>query len=480
MVKQRRIYINSEGNYIDLRYDKTQVTYVLDPRINFLNGLINLEKIENGYGINILNKRICNLVHKDVMSISEITSTELRCIYEVIMHQEEDKNIRNIAALNKQNNHQFIQTELHTHLIEMLSAKDFITFIRKFDIKIPVSEGKLDFMSYQSYNIEELDEEAIKNIEDAISLTVEGKSSFNELLHANEMRRCLLSLCRESYAQITNRDKDDITVQDEIIHLLLKESLMDLSQKGIKYAQISYSNIRTLKYLVSQDYSDIDIEFKLLKSIDRTDTAKSYRQAMSDNHITLYQNSLIAGIDIMGTEEPLDEFDYQDTSSRREDKEKQYSFYYKLSQLVPKLNKIKSSVLRMHAGEFKDSTENVEHSLQILDNLVTDLGLHLPPPQIRIGHGVNIIERPNLIKLLKKYDCVIEFNISSNYALDHITDLTAIPIKYYVDNKIRYVIATDGAGMYRTNSSQEEYILTSLERKDMSYIKTELQVRGLL
>lgn len=480
MTKERRIYLNSEGNYIDLRYNGQNVTYVLDPRISFLKGLIRLQRINEGYSIYILNKRICDLIKKEVVPISEITSTELRCIYEMINNQSENENIKNIAALNRPSKIQFVETELHTHLIEMLSGKDFLLFLKKFNVKVPISNGKLDFMSYESYRIEDIDEKTLRNIESQISLTLEGKSSFNELLHANEMRRCLLSICKDCYASMTNRDKDDLCVQDEIIHLLLRESLIDLAQKGVTYAEISYSNIRTLKYLVTQDYSDIPISFKLLKSIDRTDTAKSYRQAMSDNHIALYNNQMIAGIDIMGSEEPLDAFDFLNTSSKREDKDRQYSFYYKLAQLVPKLNKIPKSILRMHAGEFVDSSENVENSLQILDNLVTEQALHLPPPQIRIGHGINIVRRPTLINLLKKYNCIIEFNISSNYALDHVTDLTQLPIKYYIDNGIRYVIATDGAGMYRTNAHQEEQILTSLERRDTSYIKTELQVRGLL
>lgn len=484
MTNQRRIFINREGNYIDIvRLEDGQVTYKVDPQISFIKGLIIFEKTTTGYLIKLFNKKICKLQGKSIIALNEVTSTELRCIYEFI-NNETEENSRTLAKLNTGKEEKTrSKTELHTHLIEILSGYDFLNFCKQFNIQIPLTGYKLDFINGRPYNIEDLDEKTIMKITNQLSLDLDGVSSFDDLLERNSNRRSLLSLCKTAYAKDNGLSKDDPYVTDYLIYLLLKDSLNVLARQGVKYAEISYSNIRTLKFLLECDYSDIKIKFRLLKSIDRTDTAKAYRQAMGPNNIDMYHHPLLGGIDVMGTEEELTEFDFIDTSERISPDRKQYSFYYKISQLLPKLNKIDSSVLRLHAGEFKDASNNVEYSLQIIDEIVDTRGLQVPPPSIRIGHGININKNPNLIRLLKKYNCIIEFNISSNYALGHVDDLTKLPIKYYIENGIKYVLSTDGSGMYKTDIHQEEYIFNSLTRREnKGYLETEKESynRGIL
>ena len=93
----------------------------------------------------------------------------------------------------------------------------------------------------------------------------------------------------------------------------------------------------------------------------------------------------------------------------------------------------------------------------------------IPPPRIRIGHGVNIQYNPELVRLIHKYDVVVEINASSNYALGNIDSIDDIPLDFYKKNGIKYVISTDGGGVYSTSILQEENLLgdadDSVEKK---------------
>lgn len=492
-VMQKRIIIpiNDMNNniYIFIGNDGT-LKIETDSSIKFIKKYITLEKKHNELLISVFGKNIATITKEGIKTINHLSSTELRCIYDYINNSfSEAKD--NLVSLYRHNYNENINpfTELHTHLIEILDSSDLLLFMQKYfpNIKIPFNNNQLDFINGIPCPIFELNIQQLNSVKESTSLPLEGQSDFEVLSAKNRFRRKLLNLCEIEYADQENLDlvNDSDYIKDHIVYLLLKESLLKLQQQGILYAEISYSNIRTLQYLIEQDYEDLEIQFKLLKSIDRNSPGKAYRQAMREDHLYLYENNLIKGIDIMGFEEPLTEFDFEKTTlSNKSDNsfcKPKNSLYYQLLQLVPKLSKIPKSVLRLHAGEFQNCTDNVYMSLLILDTLVKDCGLSLPPPQIRIGHAININERPELIKLLYKYDCIIEFNLTSNYCLGNIKSLEELPIKYYLKQNppIKYVLSTDGGGMYQTTGLQEANIFESLI-DNKSYYKNEREYMGRL
>ena len=200
--------------------------------------------------------------------------------------------------------------------------------------------------------------------------------------------------------------------------------------------------------------------FKLLYSIDRMKSVSEYASA-SKNLEKLLNTGMVIGTDIIGFETPLIGSEYD-------------NFKEKLEWILPVLHIHPGSVLRIHAGEFKDSTENVYNTLRAIKEVSKNINEScvnifgeewgiLPPPMIRIGHGINIEKKPELIQLLKEFDAVVEFNISSNYALGHVDDLNNLPIKYYDDNDIKYVFATDGGGMYITSLLQEQNLVDNIQ-----------------
>ena len=62
---------------------------------------------------------------------------------------------------------------------------------------------------------------------------------------------------------------------------------------------------------------------------------------------------------------------------------------------------------------------------------------------------------------MKKTGAIIEFNMSSNLALNNVNELSTIPIKRYSDAGIKVVLCTDGHGLYRT-TIQQEIILAAI------------------
>ena len=142
--------------------------------------------------------------------------------------------------------------------------------------------------------------------------------------------------------------------------------------------------------------------------------------------------------------------------------------------LLPVLHIHPNSVLKLHASEFKDSTKNILSALKAIketenkinescSDLFGEVWGVLPPPRIRIGSGINIEENEELIDLLKEFDAIIEFGVSSSFAFNQDQDLNKLPIKYYDDNNIKYIFVTDGCGVYSTSIRQEENIVNSIQ-----------------
>lgn len=534
-----KIKINDQNMdmYIDFKENEVHVSFT-DSKLKFLTNFINVIDRNNKKIVMIGNKKICEIKDGKVIYSSKITSTEIRVLSAIhnslnkknvsstevpVIKEKLKEQVHNIKQLNRfrWSDNQNLKTELHTHLIEILSAEEFLWLIDFMGCKIPVKDGELNFDSDTEYTLLELVEYRYKdNVANALKLDLTKKTTFDDLITVNKNRNLLLARCsklvkvdlssidkeRKEYLEeikklenkisnlreksskesnkknvneinrranelkkevgqiknkINNLDKKiDSLRMSEMYSLLLEVSLKKLKYEGIEYSEISFSTYNTLKYL-SDEYKDKDhSNFKLLMSIDRNKSVDSFKDA-SFKIIDLLKDNVVNGIDIIGLENKFDNDSLK-------------SFEESLEWIVPVLHMYPNSVLRFHAGEFKDTTENVYKTLLALKRVKTKLNVAykklfgksfgmVPPPRIRIGHAVNIEQKPELIELLKEFDCIVEFNISSNYALSHISDLSTIPIDYYDKNNIKYVFSTDGGGMYSTSLLQEENIAKNLQ-----------------
>ena len=128
---------------------------------------------------------------------------------------------------------------------------------------------------------------------------------------------------------------------------------------------------------------------------------------------------------------------------------------------------------------FKD---NVRKALEIIytehQSVEAETGIKQPMPRVRIGHGLYGVDE-QVLDMAKEMETIIEFNMSSNLALNNINSITEIPIKKYLDRGIDVVLGTDGHGLYSTSGTQEALLASAagLESRDFEKIKeTESKV----
>ena len=341
------------------------------------------------------------------------------------------------------------KTELHTHLTGMLSAEKLIKLLAGFGYCFPINKrGEIDFECQNPHMAPARDLIGNNYIMSQLSMQYEKKEGYDKLTEFYDRRNKILAHLVDMETEKYSVDKKDI-VRYVVYGKYLEESLKELITQGVDYVEISFSNAKIIdNALKCVDPSILEkIKCKFLLSTDRSGVAKDFRQS-SRHMLNLLNNNTAVGFDIMGSESALSDLDLDPVSK--------FGLKQKLLPIVQTLNQYDDTTLRIHSGETRDSSENTEKVLSILEDVVRDLKVIIPPPSIRIGHGVYFRDNPNYLRLLRKFGCVVEINASSNYILDNIDDYDDIPYDYYLDNGIDVVICSDGHGMYSTIKSNED------------------------
>ena len=347
------------------------------------------------------------------------------------------------------------KTELHTHLMGMLSYEGLINFLDKLGYMFPVKYGKrLEFDSAYVERIPAKDALYDMDIRRQLSIPKGSQASYEELNQLYFVRNAIMG----DIISLLKNKADDPDLGDEIKYTLygqyIEESLKELIDQGVEYVEISFSNAKIIENAINYvDPVVLDqIKCKFLLSTDRSKVAKDFRQC-SRYMANLIEQDVAVGLDVMGSEFPLSDLDMDRTSK--------FGLEQKLIPVIEQLNKWQDSTLRIHSGETRNSSENTLKILRIIDIIADDLKIIIPPPQIRIGHGIYFYRSEEYLDLLRKFKCAIEINASSNYALDNIDRFSDIPYNYYLDNDIPVVICSDGHGMYDTTKQIEDRIAES-------------------
>lgn len=146
-----------------------------------------------------------------------------------------------------------------------------------------------------------------------------------------------------------------------------------------------------------------------------------------------------------------------------------------ISEIVQYCATNKDFTIRIHAGENDSLKDNVSKSIKCVKN---SLSKGQKMPRIRIGHGLytenlNSKKGQKLIHDLKKYDVVLEFQLTSNVRLNNLSNLSEFPLKKYLTNGIKCVQGSDGCGLYGITSMEEQLSLLNLiklSEKDINKI----------
>ncbi|MBL9216391.1 MAG: hypothetical protein JNG83_13015 [Opitutaceae bacterium] len=99
--------------------------------------------------------------------------------------------------------------------------------------------------------------------------------------------------------------------------------------------------------------------------------------------------------------------------------------------------------LSIHAGEMDGPDHHIRDTLL--------LGAS------RIGHGVNLLQDPDTLLLMRQGRFLIEINLISNRLLEYVPDLARHPFPEYLRTGIPVCLNTDDRGMWDSNLTDEYY-----------------------
>lgn len=106
--------------------------------------------------------------------------------------------------------------------------------------------------------------------------------------------------------------------------------------------------------------------------------------------------------------------------------------------------------LSIHAGETDEPDHHVRETLLL--------------GATRIGHGVNLIDDPETMLLMRQQQALVEINLISNRLLEYVPDLTKHPFPEYLRFGIPVCLNTDDRGMWGSDLTDEYYTAVTLYR----------------
>ncbi|ADO73109.1 NUDIX domain-containing protein [Stigmatella aurantiaca] len=205
---------------------------------------------------------------------------------------------------------------------------------------------------------------------------------------------------------------------------------------GVHYAELSLSTavepeiLAALHASLDSIEADSGVRLRFLVAMSRHDDLE-WDLDVLDRLEQCLPSRAIAGVDIMGHE----------TCSTRA--------FVPVLERAGALGRARPGfVVRVHAGENPAFPENVREAVRAL--------LPFPGIEIRIGHGLYGVDGETLASMARNSDRVIvEFNLTSNLALNNIQTTLQVPLRRYVDAGVSAVLGSDGAGLYGTSAADE-------------------------
>ncbi len=365
------------------------------------------------------------------------------------------------------------KTDLHNHYAGVLSPQQLIEIGKKHDVDYPVAFLKdmgIDTDKYEKtgpegrevVKLNGLSEEDLKVLKRNLALSLFTQESFRRMEAIYSYR-------------------SPITKDLKIFPDILREIAYEYKKNGVEYAELSLSYfcdmrigadlMKIVNEVVPKLEEETGVRLRFLGALSRE---SDNEWNLDDADITPQASAspYIVGCDFMGHE--------RNSSYDIEEELRMFARYAILHD--------PNYTIRVHAGENAIFKSNVYDALYIIndehDKLEKELGKKLPMPQVRIGHGLygmditedgqyHKLEPGAVFDLVKKMNAVIEFNMSSNLALNNINSISTVPIKRYLDAGVRVVLGTDGHGLYLTSAQQEALLATEagLSPEDFSKIR---------
>ena len=414
--------LNSLSDLLTLKYNEADDSFIFE-----ING-VDFVKVSRESG--------------EVTTINQLTSFETR----LLSQGNVDNNIP-----FKRESVELPRTDLHTHFAGAIPVDSLIEIGLKHNIKYPIKYLRKMGINVEPYNIEG-DEIYLSQLSD------DDLNSLKEGLKLPNITQELFTRMEDIYTY-----RGPLTKNKELFVDYLWVLANDYKEMGIEYVELSFSIftgnpdcMQMLEDTLPKIEKETGVKIRFLMGLWRH-SDKEWNLDEIDRINTIAKSPYIVGIDYMGHE--------TNSSLDFEDELVLLTRYAVLNDPY--------FVIRVHAGENPIFKSNVYDALKVIYDeharLEEEMHEKLPMPQVRIGHGLyglditsdgkyNDLGPDAVIKLIKDMNAIVEFNMSSNLALNNIDSLTDVPIKRYIDAGVRVVLGSDGHGLYSTSSDQESVL----------------------
>ncbi len=351
-------------------------------------------------------------------------------------------------------------TDIHTHSSGQISARGLLEVaMRHKPYFYPTELLREAGISTSTYDIpSKKDRSSIKRIPfpplerkgevypdevDAINLHALPEADLSKLA----ARMALPADRQSTFTQLEyngNRFRYPFSKDTKLTKEIRKKEAQEYAAQGVNFALTAYvgldnpDTLRTIHEAVDELKADPQTQNfaqRYMIGIPRKLSSEQLKEKLDKAQILL-DSPYIMGVDILGYEA-----------------NKTKEFVERLDEYAKWANEHKpGSFIRVHAGENDKNHDNVKDFLKI--------AVKYPNLKFLVGHGVYGMDEET-IRLAKKLckdpktpQLTIEFNPSSNIALNNVDDLRKIPFAKAIENGIPFTVSSDSAGMYQTDAKQ--------------------------
>lgn len=335
------------------------------------------------------------------------------------------------------------KTDLHTHFAGAITPDSLIDVGKKHGILYPahflaqvgVDTGQYEIDEKGNIELKSVSDEDLDTLKSGLMISPVTQETFNKM--------------EEIYAL-----RGPFTKNKELFPDLLHSLAETYRDTGVEYAELSYSSFigdREYMKMINEHVPEIEtqtgVKLRFVAGLWRH-SDKEWNMDDTDRITSIARSPYIVGVDFMGHE----------TNSTETFKDE----LQMLANYV--MGEDPDFTIRVHAGENPMFKNNVKDALRIIYEQhkareAAD-GREYEMPRVRIGHGLYGVDEET-IQLAKEMGAIVEFNISSNLALNNINSISEIPIKKYLDAGVDVVLGTDGGGLYSTIGEQEALLATA-------------------
>lgn len=311
------------------------------------------------------------------------------------------------------------RTDLHTHFAAALSGRVLLELAAaEEDVMVPravLAEAGID--ARQDVPAAGLDEVARERLARRLDVPLDRQITFQDM--------------ERLYAR-----RSPFTKHPRLFVPQLRAIAREFASTGVSYAELSLSTVLEPAVLAALHASLDDIEaetgvrLRFLVALSRHDDPE-WDFDVLDRLEQCLSSRAVVGVDIMGHE----------TCSTRA--------FIPVLERAAALGAVRPGlVVRVHAGENPAFPENVREAVRTL--------LPFPGIELRIGHGLYGVDDDTLAAMARNADrVVVEFNLTSNLALNNIQTTLQVPLRQYVEAGVAVVLGSDGAGLYGTCATDE-------------------------